>query len=135
MSHLDPSRPASTSELRKFGLLVGGAFLALAGLLFWRQKATAVVTPFAIIGALLVVLGLAAPRLLALVYKGWMRFAVALSKITTPIFMGVIYFVILTPIGALMRLFGRNPLRRDQGGTDWVTRPATARGSALDRQF
>lgn len=135
MSHLDPARPASTSELRKFGLLVGGAFLVIGGVLFWRQKPMAVTGTMAAVGGLLVLLGVAAPRALAQVYKGWMRFAVALSRITTPIFMGVIYFLLLTPIGIAMRLFGRNPLRQDRGNTDWVVRPATARASVLERQF
>ena len=135
MSHLDPARPTSLSELRKFGFLVGGAFLVIAALLFWRQKPAVIVNTIGAVGALLAVFGLVAPRLLAQVYKGWMRFAIALSKITTPIFMGVIYFVLLAPLGAVMRLFGRNPLRRNLGDTDWVTRPAAARASTLERQF
>jgi hypothetical protein len=65
-----------------------------------------------------------------------MRFAHGLSKITTPIFMGVVYFVVLTPVGLLRRLLGRNSLVRPQGGTFWVSRPAgTARKGDLERQF
>jgi hypothetical protein len=135
MSHLDPARKASTSELRKFGLLVGGAFLALAAVLFWRQKPAVVVGTLGTVGALLFVLGGVAPKALGPIYVGWMRFAVLLSRITTPIFMGVIYFVLLTPIGLLMRAFGRHPLRHARPGTAWVDRAPGARASSLERQF
>jgi hypothetical protein len=39
-----------------------------------------------------------------------MKLAHALSKVTTPIFMGIVYFVVLTPIGFIRRSFGGNPL-------------------------
>ena len=58
------------------------------------------------LGIVLVLAGLVVPRLLGKVYAGWMGFALVLSKVTTPIFMGVIYFVVLTPTGFLMRMFG-----------------------------
>ena len=135
MSHLDPARKTSPGELRKFGLLVGSAFLVLAAFLFWRQKPSAVVVGFTTLGGLLVILGLAVPKMLSAVYSGWMRFALLLSKVTTPILMGVIYFVLLTPIGLIMRAFGRNSLRAGGNGTAWHTRAEGARGSALERQF
>lgn len=135
MSHLDPARKASTTELRKFGLLVGGVFVALAAFLVWRQKPAFVVGTLASVGALLVLMGLGAPKALGPVYVVWMRFALLLSKITTPIFMGVIYFGLLTPTGLIMRALGRNPLRGSRAGTFWVSRPVGARAGALERQF
>lgn len=46
--------------------------------------------------------------------------AAAISKVTAPIMMGVTYFLVMTPIGLLMRLFGRNPLRhRERNGGFW----------------
>jgi hypothetical protein len=134
MSHLDPKRPATARKLREFGLLVGGAFTALAVLTLWRQKPQAVVIPLAVLGLGLMLAGLAVPRRLARVYQLWMAFALALSKVTTPIFMGVIYFGVLTPMGILMRLFGRNALVRSSD-TGWRARSAGDRRSVLARQF
>jgi hypothetical protein len=59
----------------------------------------------------------------------------AISKVTAPIVVGVAYFIVLTPIGALMRLFGRNPLRhKERDGGFWI--PAASGGrSNLDNQF
>ena len=42
--------------------------------------------------------------------KLWMKFGLILGKIINPIVMGIIYFFIFSPIGILMRLFGRDEL-------------------------
>ena len=135
MSHLDPSLGTKPGELRKFGLLVGGAFLVLATISFWRHKSGTVYGTLVTVGGLLLVGGLFAPKALGPVYAGWMRFALLLSKITTPIFMGVIYFLLVTPLGFLMRLFGKNPLGSSGPASAWFNRPEGARASTLERQF
>lgn len=135
MSHLDPKRPATSKELRQFGLLVGGAFLAIGVITLLRHRPVMVSGAFGGLGAVLVLVGLAMPKALARVYAGWMGFAVLLSKVTTPIFMGVIYFVVLTPVGLVMRVIGKHPLGAPRGDSEWVTRPSDMRRSALQRQF
>lgn len=124
----------TSREGRKFGLTVGIAFLALTALMLWRQnEAIAWVTGS--IGALLVLGGLVIPARLGPAHAVWMGLAGVLSKITTPIFMGVVYFVVLAPMGLLMRLFGRNPLRhRPVDGGFWVAR-SSGQGNDLRRQF
>lgn len=134
MTHLDPKRAATAKELRQFGLLVGAAFSVLAAITWWRHRPPVVVVPLTVLGLGLILFGIAAPLRLALVHKWWMAFAAALSKVTTPIFMGVIYFAVLTPIGLLMRLFGRNSMER-KGGSGWRVRAADDRRSVLARQF
>ena len=135
MSHFDPRQRATRSELRSFGLLVGGAFLIIAAIIYWRRGATPFAVGFAAIGATLVTLGVVAADALAAVHAGWMRFAIALSKITTPIFMGTVYFLVLTPMALVRRLFGSRPLRASATGTLWVAREPDARRSDLQRQF
>jgi hypothetical protein len=134
MSHLDPKRPATTKELRQFGLLVGGAFGVIAAISFLRHKPTLVPVIFGTLGASLLITGFAVPAVLSKVYAGWMGMAALLSKVTTPIFMGVIYFLIISPIGVLMRAAGRNKLK-SAGDTVWFTRPSNARRGDLERQF
>ena len=134
MSHLDPKRPATTKELRQFGLLVGGGFAALAIIAFLRHKPTFVPGILGTLGALLLLTGLAVPNVLSKVYAAWMGLAGLLSKVTTPIFMGIIYFVIISPVGVLMRVFGRNKLK-STGNTAWFTRPTGERRGDLARQF
>ena len=134
VSHLDPKRPATIKELRQFGLLVGGAFAVLAAIAFFRHKPTVVPGIFGGIGAALILTGLAVPAVLSKVYTAWMGLAALLSKVTTPIFMGVIYFVIISPVGVLMRAAGRNKLK-STGDTVWFTRPSGERRGDLERQF
>jgi hypothetical protein len=64
-----------------------------------------------------------------------MAFALALSKITTPLFMGIVYYAVLTPTGVLRRLVAGNALRAARGKpSGWVSRRASPRGD-LTRQF
>jgi len=123
-------------EGRKFGLTVGAAFLVLAAVSRWRGHQIA---PFVLasLGGVLVLAGAVLPGQLAPVYRAWMQLALLLSKVTTPIFMGLVYFVVLTPTGLLIRLFGRNPLKtRKLDGSYWVTRPAAKQETdSLTRQF
>ena len=59
----------------------------------------------------------------------------AQNKVTTPILMGIMYFVILTSMGVVMRLFGHNSLTRHHGcDSAWVPRAASHQ-SDLKRQF
>ena len=125
----------SRREGREFGLTVGGALLVIAGILLWRQRQLAayvVMLP----GIMLMLAGLFLPTRLGPVRRAWMALAHAISKVTTPIVLGVIYFLLLTPIGLLMRATGRDPLRLppDQS-TRWWLRKEGEQRSRLERQF
>jgi hypothetical protein len=89
------------------------------------------------LGAALVVLGLIRPAVLAPVYRGWMGLASVISKVTTPILLGAVYFLVITPIGILRRLTGHNPMRAGAtGGSFWVTRENLGRQRTdMERQF
>ena len=66
-----------------------------------------------------------------------MALAHAISKVTTPIVMGVMYFVVLTPVGVLRRGFGGNPLvhaEHDRAATGASGRPG-APSASMRRQF
>jgi hypothetical protein len=123
------------AEGRKFALTLGAALAALAALLWWRDRLLAGGAVGAA-GALLILAGLAVPARLGSVYHGWMGFAALISRITTPVLMGIIYFGLFVPSGILMRLLGRNPLRRQPENDSYlVTRPSDARQSDIKRQF
>jgi hypothetical protein len=123
----------SPAEGRKFGVSVGLAFLALTALLWWRGTTWAWLI-FGGVGAALVLAGLLLPGRLGPVYRGWMRFALLLSKVTTPIFMGIVYFGLFLVTGVLRRRFGGNPMvHADREGSYWFARERT-RGN-LERQF
>lgn len=122
------------SDGRKFAFPVGTAFLVLAGILYWRDHEL----PFRVtagLGATLYVLGAIIPGYLGPVYRAWMGLALMISKVTTPIFMGVVYYLVLTPTGILMKIFGRKPITHEPtGGSFWQSTEGQAKGE-LTNQF
>lgn len=107
---------------RRFGVQVGLAFIVLGSIARWREHSITSVVLWSL-GVALVAGGLLAPAHMGPIYRGWMRFALALSKITTPLIMGAIYFVVLLPTGLLLRLFGHRPIQRSSSAaTFWIQR-------------
>jgi len=125
----------SPSEGRRFAVPVGLAFLGLGGLLWWRAHDVVALVAGGL-GGLLLLAGLVAPTRLGPIQRAWMGLAHAISRVTTPIFLGVLYFLVLTPIGWLRRRLGSNPVvHRPEGDSFWRTRPEGDRRSDLERQF
>lgn len=126
----------SAAEGRRFGLTVGTAFAILGGLA-WRRGHLLAAGVAAGVGLTMVMAGLLVPARLGPIYRLWMGLAAAMSKITTPIFMAVVYFAVVTPTGLLRRLAGKNSLMRPRSAkTFWVSRAAHAeRPTGMERQF
>lgn len=126
----------SREEARRFGLLVGATFAVLGALQWWRGRPS-VALVLGALGALLLALGVVLPGALVPVRRRWMGMAKGMSKVTTPIFMGVVYFVVLTPVGVVRRLIGRGPLKpHPPGASHWVVRAARERArSDMQHQF
>jgi hypothetical protein len=123
-------------EGRKFGLVVGGAFLLLGGVSHWRGHDVAPIVMWAL-GGTLMLGGLLIPGHLGPVYRAWMGLAHQISRVTTPIFMGLVYFLVLTPTGLVIRALGRNPLKHaSRDGSYWITHESSPEGpSTMSRQF
>jgi hypothetical protein len=122
------------AEGRRFAFPVGIAFLVFAGLSAWRGHQTPPIV-LATLGGGLLLAGLVIPGKLGPVFRAWMGLAHLLSKITTPVFLGVVYFVVVTPIGLLARLFGRQPMRQAEvQGSFWAPMSSGGR-SNLETQF
>lgn len=85
------------------------------------------------------VLAFAAPGLLRPLNRTWFWFGLQLSRITTPLVMGIIFFIVLTPIALIMRAMGKDPLRlsRHAGqATYWIRRdPPGPPSESLTKQF
>ena len=114
---------ASSSELRRFGLIVGGIFVLLGTISWWRGR----VWPPAIlltVGVLLVVPGLVAPTLLGPVQRVWMRAAVVLGEVNARIILTVFFYLVIAPVGWVLRTFFRDPLDRKLDGreSNWIRR-------------
>jgi hypothetical protein len=107
---------------REFGLLVGLMAILIGSWRLYRGYSEAVATGLLGAGSALAILGLLFPRALVLPNRWWMALAGWLSLITTPIILGVIFFLVVMPIGKIKRIFGWDPLRRraPSAGSYWV---------------
>lgn len=112
---------------RSFGVSVGGFLLLVAAALWWRGRITNAEI-LGGVGAVLVVLGLTAPRLLKYPSAVWWKFAMILGHVNARIILTIAFLVVLTPIALIWRLIGRDPLaikRRNWPG--WSPYPARYR--------
>jgi hypothetical protein len=122
--------------LREFALVTGAIVAGLFGLLLpWLFDAGLPIWPWIFFGVL-ALWGLIMPTWLRPVYHGWMRFGLFMSRITTPLILGIVFYVIITPIGLIRRTFGNDPLRRDLDDADSYRVPSKrASTNHLKRPF
>ena len=97
-------------RLRHFGIVMALAFVALGVILIWRQRSSG---PYlAALGGVFLLTGFLVPVLLAPVERAWMAFAGVLQRITTILILTLTYYVLVTPLGLLVRLLGKDLLGR-----------------------
>lgn len=105
------TKQLATKELRQFGLIVGGIFCVI-GLwpMIFRNEDPRLWS--LILGGTLVVLGLAVPRSLKQIHYVWMKIGHVLGTINTRIILGIVYYALITPMGVIMRLMGKDSMHR-----------------------
>ena len=82
------------------------------------------------------ILGVVNSKILTPFNKVWIKLGVYLGNIISPIIMGVIFFFVLTPIGLLLKVFGKDLLKtkyNDKKETYWIKREKT--NNTMKRQF
>jgi len=101
----------TTKQLRSFGLTVGGVF-ALIGL--WPLILHAADPRWwsVVVAGILIAPALVYPNSLFWPYKGWMFIGHVLGWINTRIILGVVFYLIVTPIGIVRRWLGKDPMGR-----------------------
>lgn len=124
-------------DLRKFGLMVGGVFGVLGLLFLWRHKAH---WPYFLWpGVALVLFGAILPRALKWIYIVWMSIAFVLGFVMAHVILTLFFFLIITPIGLIARLFGQDflSMKLDRTARSYW-RPREKKAKALvdhERQF
>ena len=119
---------------RGFGLVIAAALVILSlwplaegGPFLWWSAAMAL--GFA-------ALAIFAPGLLAPLNRIWFRFGLLLGAVTAPLVMALLFFLVVTPTGLIMRALGKDPLRRksDRSATShWIRRRESV--GSMKRQF
>ena len=118
---------------KSFGILFFIVFLLIA---IWPIIASEPVRIWAIIVSLIfLLLGIINSKLLTPLKQGWIKLGEILGKVIAPIVMGFIYFLIITPIGLLMRLLGKDLLsiKFNKEKSYWIKRSKDI--NTMKRQF
>ena len=100
----------SPKELRDFGLIMAGMLILMFGFVLpWIFSYSTPYWPF-IAAIVFAVVALLRPVLLGPVNRVWLKISDVLGWINTRLVMGVMFFLLIAPIGILMRLFGKDTL-------------------------
>ena len=95
---------------RVFGFFFAGLFALAGGYLLYQEQGKYGVYSF-IMATTLLIVTIAKPHLLLPLNKLWMKLGLLIGKAVNPLILGIIYFGIFTPVGIMMRIFGRDELR------------------------
>ena len=139
VTHEDFTRKAEVplGSDRSFGLVFAALF-ALIGAAPLRHGADARLWALALAAAFLM-LALVAPKALRPLNWLWFRFGLALHHVVTPVVMGLLFFLVVSPIGLLMRASGKDPLRlrrAPEAASYWIVRqPPGPAPESMKNQF
>lgn len=92
-------------ELRNFGILMGLVLGLLGGFFSWRSKSVDLYC--LMLAAVFFLMGLAKPMSLKFIYQIWMGLGSLLGWLNTRIILSILFYFILSPIGLILRLFGK----------------------------
>jgi hypothetical protein len=138
-THEDFSREQQfkVSGNRAFGWVFVTVFLIIAlwplvfgGTLRWWSL---------IVSALVMLVTIAAPSLLTVPNRLWLRFGLLLHRIVSPVVLGIMFYLVVMPMGLLMRAFGKDFLRlrrNDSAESYWIKRePPGPQPDSMPHQF
>ena len=131
---MSPKSKIKISSNRNFGLVFFIVFL-IVGL--WPLTYENPIRIWSVIISLIfLILGLINSKLLTPLNKLWLKFGMILGDIIVPIVMGVVFFLVITPIGFIMRIMGKDLLKKrydKKKETYWVKRDKPV--STMKKQF
>jgi len=111
MAHEDISRQQEIegSSDRSFGIVFAVVFAIVA---LWPLLSKEPVRWWsAAVAAAFLVVALVRPALLAGLNRQWLKLGLLLGKIVSPIALGVLFYLVITPLGLMLRIAGKDPLR------------------------
>ncbi len=123
---------------RDFGFLFGFIFLLFSGYLYLKNASLFLITLILILGVGLFIIGILKPHFLAPASKAWYLLGELLGRVVSPIVLGIIFFLLITPVAIIGRLLGRDELalRRKSTNSYWIDRqPESITSDSFKNQF
>jgi len=125
------------SDWKKFGITMGIILTIIGSYLLWKKNNY--FEYFFFVAAVFFILGLILPAALKYVYKAWMSLAVVMGFIMTRVIMVIIFYLIVTPIGLIASITGKEflDMKIDQNAKSyWLARKGAQKVKAdYERQF
>ena len=121
---LDKNSKTSSATDRSFGIMFGCIFTIVAVLLRLRDEPQKVQFLLLALSFITFLVAFTRPRLLTTPNKLWMKFSLLLARFISPIILGVLFFILISPLALATRLFGRDELRLKTKNlvTNWQSR-------------
>ena len=124
---------------RSFGFVFAAFFSIVAGFKAWFGHDLIWIAVWIGAAAFILLLALAVPRLLRPFNLLWFRFGLVLHAIVSPLIMGLVFFLAVTPTGLIMRTIGKRPLNlrfEPEAETYWIRRtPPGPPPASMKQQF
>jgi Saxitoxin biosynthesis operon protein SxtJ len=128
---------AKISSNRSFGLVFAVFFALLAALSLWRGTERWPI--WLSLACVALALALIAPQLLAPLNRIWAKLGLLIHHVVSPLFLALLFYGSVVPVGFLMRLSGKDPLQRryePNSGTYWIKRlPPGPDAASFKNQF
>jgi len=125
-------------DLRIFAVLQLIFFAFVAWLVHQRMAADGLAIALVAMSTGLAVLGLLQPTWLRVVYVVWMAAVFPIGFVVSHLLMAAVFYLVVTPIGLMMRWLGRDPMQRTidrEATTYWQPRPPAKGTRGYFRQF
>lgn len=125
-------------DLRIFAVLQLIFFAVVAAVTYQRTGAAGTATAIVAISAVVLVVGSLKPTWLRWVYVVWMAAVFPIGFVVSHVLMAAVFYLVVTPIGLIMRIMGRDPMHRKfdpEARTYWQPRKPPQGNRSYFRQF
>jgi len=121
---------------KKFGLFFAFVFISLGAYFYYSLYISWAYLLF-IASFIFLLISIVKSDALLPLNKLWMRFGLLLGRIVSPIVLGIIFFVLFTPIAIFMRLIGRDELclKYTHKASHWISRIELIKPESFKNQF
>lgn len=123
---------------RTFGFVFTGIFLLIAAYLWYHDGKTLAIEILLVLAVAFLAFSIFMPIVLRPLNKAWYKLGLLMGRVVSPIVLGILFFILITPIAIVMRLAGRDPLklRKQNVESHWIDRtPPGPESSSFKDQF
>jgi hypothetical protein len=137
-SQSDSLHGSTLPSERTFGFVFTGIFLIVSAYLWSQDSKTTTIQIFLALALVFFVLALLMPVALRPLNKAWYKLGLLMGRVVSPIVLGILFFILISPIAIVMRLAGRDPLklRKQDVQSHWIDRaPPGPESTSFKDQF